>query len=168
MNREQKIKYLKGHYRYYTMNSWNRSTSYAANVKIHNFVPRELRDKAYEIMEQGDVYELINDSLREFSERYDYQYQIVFNGRSSGYLVLINGGYNERKQVFAQPGKDIDQEADFESWEDCELNDRVNLVKDFDKTVKACQDEFIYHCKHFNVVEETIPETKTIKVLQEA
>ena len=34
--RETMIAFLKKHFRYYTMNSWNKSTSYAKNIKLHN------------------------------------------------------------------------------------------------------------------------------------
>ena len=34
--KETLIKFLKNHFRYNTMNSWNRSTSYANNIKLHN------------------------------------------------------------------------------------------------------------------------------------
>ena len=30
------IDYLTSHFRYYTMRSWNRSTSYAVDIKIHH------------------------------------------------------------------------------------------------------------------------------------
>ena len=33
--RETMISFLKKHFRYNTMNSWNRSTSYANNIKLH-------------------------------------------------------------------------------------------------------------------------------------
>jgi len=166
MNREQKIDYLKTHFRYFTMNSWNRSTSYAANVKIHNFVPRELRDKAYAIMEQGDVYDEIRSVLNDFDQRYEYRYQISFNGRSDGYLVMINGGEHDDGRIFTQPGKDIDQSANYEDWDNEYLTDRVWLVKDFDKTVKECQNIFIEYCRNYEVEEETVQVPKVIKVLK--
>ena len=34
--RGEMIAFLKNHFRYNTMNSWNRSTSYANNIKLHN------------------------------------------------------------------------------------------------------------------------------------
>ena len=34
--RETMISFLKNHFRYNTMNSWNRSTSYANTIKLHN------------------------------------------------------------------------------------------------------------------------------------
>jgi len=39
------IDYLKNHFRYNTMNSWNRSTSYANNLKIYKVIPKELRTR---------------------------------------------------------------------------------------------------------------------------
>lgn len=35
-SREEMTTYLAGHFRYNTMNSWNRSTSYACNMKLYN------------------------------------------------------------------------------------------------------------------------------------
>ena len=34
--REAMTAFLKKHFRYHTMNSWNRSTSYANNIKLYN------------------------------------------------------------------------------------------------------------------------------------
>ena len=34
--KESMIKYLRKHFRYHTMNSWNKSTSYANNIKLYN------------------------------------------------------------------------------------------------------------------------------------
>ena len=48
-SREAMTGFLARHYRYNTMNSWNRSTSYANNVKIQNLdIPSELQDLAYD------------------------------------------------------------------------------------------------------------------------
>ena len=47
-NREAMISFLENHFRYYTLHSWNRSTSYAHNVKLHSLdLPAELMDAAY-------------------------------------------------------------------------------------------------------------------------
>jgi len=94
-NRQEMIDYLKNHFRYYTMNCWNLSTSYANNLKIYKVIPRHLQDKAYEIFEQGDVYYEINDLIKEWDLINNYVYQAGFNGRSGGYLVMYNGGYNK-------------------------------------------------------------------------
>lgn len=87
------IQFLAGHFRYSTMNSWNGRSSYAANVKLRNLnIPRELEDRAYEALEVEETFDNVRDVLREFAEAHDYRYQIGFNGRSGGYLVLYKGG----------------------------------------------------------------------------
>lgn len=43
--------FLQSHFRYPTMNSWNRSTSYACNLKIHNLkLVTEIADKLYDMI----------------------------------------------------------------------------------------------------------------------
>jgi hypothetical protein len=91
--REEMIAFLRGHFRYYTMSSWNRSTSYARKVKIDNLgLTKEQRLQAYDLIYVEDTFIEINDRIREFSEENSYRYQAYFNGRSSGYIVLIQGG----------------------------------------------------------------------------
>ncbi|WAM22744.1 MAG: hypothetical protein OI715_01200 (plasmid) [Candidatus Methanoperedens sp.] len=92
-SRAEMIAFLRGHFRYYTMNSWNRSTSYARNVKIHKLdLTREQRSRAYNLIYAEDAFMEINDRIRMFDEEHDYKYQASFNGRSSGYIVLLQGG----------------------------------------------------------------------------
>lgn len=90
-SREAMVNFLKSHFRYYTMNSWNRSTSYANNVKIYNIVPPHLQERAYELLEIDEVFEHIRMLLDEWAEQYQYRWQAGFNGRSNGYLVLYQG-----------------------------------------------------------------------------
>jgi hypothetical protein len=94
--REEMIEFLSKHFRYNTMNSWNRSTSYARNVKIHILgLTREQENRAYEIIQADGAYDKINGIIRDFGITNDYRYQIGFNGRSGGYLVLYQGGKND-------------------------------------------------------------------------
>ena len=202
------IDYLKNHFRYNTMNSWNRSTSYANNLKIHRVIPNEFQDKAYAIMEQGDVYDEINGLLSDFDVSHDYEYQVGFNGRSGGYLVLYRGGYKMQryfsgfspedpddkrdysdyyrrwfsheeakemgtayssyKQVYTQPGREIDMDADYEECDIEELRNRIKLVREFDRLCDDVVNLFIDYCKNFNVQEKEIKVPKTIKVLVES
>ena len=91
--REEMIAFLRGYFRYYTMNSWNISTSYARNVKIHNLgLLREQESRAYDMIYVEDTFIEINERIREFDEENGYRYQACFNGRSSGYIVLTQGG----------------------------------------------------------------------------
>lgn len=93
--------------RYNTMNSWNRSTAPAYNLKIHNVIDRELRDKVYEMLECEDFYDEINSMMADFSREHDYLWQAGFNGRSGGYLVLYRGGrkLSEHKSICTACGQ---------------------------------------------------------------
>ncbi len=97
--KKQMIDYLVSHFRYDTMNSWNGSTSWAANVKIHNVIPSNLQDKAYELIETDGFYDRINDILSDYSYQNNHSLQAGFNGRSSGYIVMYEG-YVETKTIF--------------------------------------------------------------------
>lgn len=93
-SRKEMIDCLKKHFRYDTMNPWNRSTSYARCVKIHriDFPSREVENRAYDFLDIKEAYSDIRRLMREFAERYDHRWQMGFNGRSGGYLVLYQGG----------------------------------------------------------------------------
>jgi hypothetical protein len=95
--------YLKSHFRYHTMNSWNDSTSFAANVKIHNLdLPKETEGTAYDMLEMRQPFSAIEQGpFREFAEKHNYRYQMSWNGRSGGYIVMIRGG-RERSDKTAQ------------------------------------------------------------------
>lgn len=86
------VQFLENHFRYSTMNSWNHSTSYANNVKIHSLglTPSQV-DKLYEMTELTEFYERLEPLMSWFAEQHNYFWQVGFNGRSSGYLVLYQG-----------------------------------------------------------------------------
>ena len=91
-SRKQMIEYLKNHYRYNTMNSWNQSTSYANNVKIYNldFSSNE-QNKLYELVEMSEFYDRLSYHFYEFARKHNFYWQAGFNGRSGGYIVLYQG-----------------------------------------------------------------------------
>jgi len=93
LTRKEMIDFLSSHFRYNTMNSWNGCTSYARNVKIHNlkFPSREVEGRAYDLLGVGGAFDDVYLVLRDFAENHNYNWQIAFNGRSSGYLVLFQG-----------------------------------------------------------------------------
>jgi transcription elongation factor Elf1 len=96
-SRKEMVDFLTNHYRYDTMNGWNCSTSYAHNVKIHKLgLTSSQIDKAYELLDIEETYDEINCLLNEFAEDHNYVWQVGFNGRSGGYLVLYQG---ERKAL---------------------------------------------------------------------
>lgn len=96
-NKKEMIEFLATHFRYNTMNSWNCSTSYANCVKIHKLgLTNEQVTKAYDLLDMEETYDEINWLLNEFAEDHNYAWQVCFNGRSGGYLVLYQG---ERKAL---------------------------------------------------------------------
>lgn len=93
MNKRDMINFLYSHFRYNTMNSWNDSTSYAKNIKLHHisFPSQEIKDRAWDLLNVEETFDGFNDILRDFAEKYKYEWQIGTNGRSGGYLVLYQG-----------------------------------------------------------------------------
>ena len=96
-------RFLRDHGRYWTMNSWNRSTSYANCVKIHklDLTPAQL-ETAWDMLDMPQVYDLIHRVFEEWATARDWRFQIGFNGRSGGYLVLYQGGLDWKNARTAQ------------------------------------------------------------------
>jgi hypothetical protein len=87
------LHFLKTHFRYYTAHSWNRATSYARKIKIHQLgLDRETENKCYDMLEISEAFEDFTSILRDFALRHDFAWQIAQNGRSGGYLALYQGG----------------------------------------------------------------------------
>jgi len=76
------------------MNSWNKSTSYANNIKLHNVdKPDDVDNDAWwEILWITDWQNQLSDLLENFGRRHEWQWQAGINGRSGGYVVLYRGG----------------------------------------------------------------------------
>jgi hypothetical protein len=93
-SRKAMIDYLSGHFRYNTMNSWNQAHSYAANVKIQKltFPNNEARNRAYDLVQTDEAMDDVRFIMQEFDQAHDYEWQVGFNGRSGGYIVLYQGG----------------------------------------------------------------------------
>jgi ribosomal protein L37E len=91
-SREAMAGYLAGHFRYNTMNSWNRSTSYAHNLKIYNLgLEKDIADKLYSMIHVSGFYEPLNDLMHDFGADHGHRWQAGMNGRNGGYLVLYQG-----------------------------------------------------------------------------
>ena len=76
--REAMVSFLRGHGRYWTMNSWNRSTSYANCVKVHrlDLTPEQL-EKAWEMLDMPQVYDAIHVVLEEWAIEHEWRWQIA-------------------------------------------------------------------------------------------
>ena len=130
--------------RYWTMNSWNKLSSIAYNLKVYNVIDRDLQNKVYELMDSEDFYNEINDLVYMFDIEHK-PYKAGFNGRSGGYLVLYKDGKNH-----------------------LELDDiPVNVRKAFRQLAIDIVKHVEYMAKHYKVETQEIQVTKQIKVLSE-
>ena len=82
------VDFLTGHFRYYTMNSWNYTSSYAHCIKLHRLgLTSTQSDNAHKILDT-DYWNEIREPIDDFTASQDNRYTIGTNGRSGGYLVL--------------------------------------------------------------------------------
>lgn len=100
-SREAMIEFLRSHFRYDTMSSWNRSTAYANNVKVHRVIPSSLQDAVHEMLNMHDVTSSVNFLLEEWQASTGDTYTAAFNGRSSGYIVMYE--CEARKEYIIRP-----------------------------------------------------------------
>lgn len=91
-NDKQMFNFLKNHYEYWTMNSWNRLSSIANNVKLYNLDLSGDWGVAYDLLAAGE-YETINNMLMIWANLHN-GFEVHFNGPSGGYLVLCNNDNN--------------------------------------------------------------------------
>ena len=145
-NDKQMFNFLKDHFQYYTMNSWNRSKSIANNVKLYKLGLSGDWTIVLDFLNNDD-YLTVNGMIDEW--QYEHPgYVVGFNGRSGGYLVLYNADNNS--SVLPD---DIDECEDYEEYKRfCkeyygsvkenrrDLIELVRLVQDFDKLCDQLRD----------------------------
>lgn len=197
--------FLGGHFRYWTMNSWNRSSSYANCVKINSLQLSSVQvDRAWELLDCREVFDRLQSLLHDWAEEREWRWQAGFNGRSGGYLVLYQGRLDWEQartaacdqcgrktwhkqetpcgvsgcegvlrvldkpvpRIVTYPGRGLDADEDFASWDVESLRERVRLVRDFDRLCDEVVKAFVHFCDHFRVVEEEVMTPQTIKVLK--
>lgn len=160
-DRQEMVMFLQDHFRYWTMNSWNRSTSYANNVKIYNLdIPQDVKEKAWDYvvgsLECDEIDFLIQDEFIIFKA--DTGYDCGFNGRSAGYIVMYDTAWVNNKLV-TYPGRGIDMDVDFEDedeWDIASLAERVKLVQRFDRMCDNIRDGII------EILRTSVVETYTV------
>ncbi len=92
-SRDAMVAFLAGHFRYNTMNSWNRASSYAQYIKINRIgLTSEQNDAAWDILD-ADFWNEIRYPIDEFTQQMNGAYTMGSNGRSGGYLVLYESRY---------------------------------------------------------------------------
>ena len=91
-SRKEMVNFLKNHFRYDTMNSWNCSKSFANNMKVYNLgLPNEVQDTILNILYSDNMSDLsfyIDSLIEDFEHETNHRYTAGFNGRSDGYLVM--------------------------------------------------------------------------------
>ena len=152
-NDKQMFNFLKDHFTYYTMNSWNGLNSIANNVKIYKL---NLSGDCYTALTflQNEEYCTINCMIEDWEAEHK-GYGVGFNGRSGGYLVLYNNDNN--RSVLPD---EIDNCEDYEEYKRyckeyygsvkanrSDLVKTVKLVQDFDKLCDDLRD----YCNELSV-----------------
>ena len=164
-SRKQMVTYLAVHPRYHSMNVWNESTSYAHCIKTYRLgLDEEALRAVLEMLEVPEAFEAFSKILQQFEQRHKHRWQIWQNGRSGGYLVLIQGGVGTDGRLFTWPGKSLDMNAEFSSWSADELAERTDLVWDFDETCEAAVAAFVDFAKRHRAEEKEVLVPRKIRV----
>lgn len=144
-NDKQMFNFLKNHFEYDTMNSWNNLRSIANNVKLYRLDLSGNWCTAMSLLNNGE-YENLTWIIQDWLE--DHRgYDVFFNGRSNGYLVLAN---RHRRQVLPDSILYSDDYDEYKMY--CreaygsvranrdELVQLTKLVQDFDKLCDELRD----------------------------
>lgn len=131
-NDKQMFNFLKNHFEYPTMNSWNRRYSIANNVKLYNLGLSGDWCIALDLLENGE-YDTINFMIQDWQREHN-GYEVYFNGRSGGYLVL--------KEDDTSCGALPDFITECDNYEEYK-----SYCKDFYGSVKANRSNLIFYTK---------------------
>lgn len=145
-NTKEMYNFLKNHYTYDTMNSWNGLKSIANNVKIYNLNLDGDYWNALRYLED-DEYFTVNMMIEDWEAEHE-GYSVGFNGRSGGYLVLYSKHHN--RNILPDYINDTEDYEEFKNyvkdyWGGVkylkqELREYTKLVQDFDKLCDEIRD----------------------------
>lgn len=153
-SRKEMAFYIKNHFTYSRLNSWNNWQGYANNVKIYNLgLTREQELKVYETLldyeiDTSEFWDNVTDSLEYFKEATGYE--AYFNGRSDGYIVM---------------DIDIIDYEDLKTMSKKELQKVTEVLQNFDALCDDLREELIYFLENGLIIEEVETIVKTRKVL---
>lgn len=143
--------FLKEHFTYFTMNSWNRCRTVAHNVKLYNLQLEGPWTVALCFLEDGhdcgDLQWKLQEQISSFNIAHP-GYRVYFNGRSNGYLTLCHRDHNGSILPDCVENCDTYEEFKYgckeygESVKDYlyELRKVTELVRDFDKLCDDLRD----------------------------
>lgn len=169
-SREKMTAFLENHFRYYTMNSWNRSTSYANRIKLDALsIPADKYDVALDVAcgtvacpDWDDVRHVLISAFEA-----ETGFAAGFNGRSDGYLVMYETEFDPKKGTRVTfPGRGVDQDEDFSEWDIQTLRDRAHAVDAFDKLCDDLRDAFVEIISTYEVRTHEVVTKREVKVLQ--
>lgn len=169
-NDKQMFNFLKNHFEYFTLSSWNRLSSIANNVKLYRLDLTGSWTTTLRMLEGGE-YETLSYMIQEWQEVHP-GYEVYFNGRSSGYLVLKETGSN--CSVLPSSVLDCDTYDDYKNYcksyigsvkeNRSELIAATKLVQDFDK---LC-DELRNYCNELSMLKfEVVAMEKAIQLFND-
>lgn len=154
-SRAEMIAYLRTHFRYNILNSWNGLTSYAHNIKIHKLnMTADERAACYAALNCSESFLDFNYELTDFNS----EFVVHGNGRSDGYLVLCR----------RDNARSIDKGEDFADWSVKDIRDRCRQVLAFDECCERAVAAFVDFATTHVFVEKTIKVDKKIICAEES
>lgn len=180
---EEKYQYLKNHFTYDIMNSWNNLKTIANNVKIYNLgLTREQKNKFFELLEVdvNEVYNYLNFVIEDFEELTETE--VFYNGRSDGYIVIVPKFDNVKRWEHIFKWMGIEDILYFDNYKEFkkeqneytgsynynykeEIEEAYYLIKAFDKLCDMLRAELIYILDNAKLKEETETIEQTIKYI---
>lgn len=146
--------YIKNHFTYSRLNSWNNWQGYANNVKFYNLgLTKEQEEKAYNIIldyeiDASEFWDTVREYIYYFKEATGYE--AYFNGRSNGYIVT---------------DIDIIDYEDLKTMDKTELQKVTEVLQNFDALCDDLREELIFFLENGLIIEEVETIIKTRKVL---
>lgn len=145
-NNKQMFNFLNSHPTYYTANPWNGLESIAHDVKLDRLGLSGNWATAYDLLASGE-YDTLNCIIQRWCEEHE-GYEVFFNGRSGGHLVLTHE--NSNRHILPEEIAETSNYAEFKQWcKDCVgsvkdyhqvLVEYTKLVRDFDKLCDQLRD----------------------------
>lgn len=152
-SRKEMAFYIKNHFTYNRLNSWNDWKGYANNVKIYNLgLTRKQELKVHETLlnyeiDASEFWDSVTNSMEYFKDLTGYE--MYFNGRSSGYIVT---------------DIDIIDYEDLKTMSKKELQKVTELLQKFDEFCDTLRSDLIYYLDNATIeeIEETIINTRKV------
>lgn len=132
-NDKQMFEFLKGHFTYPTMDYHNYRYSIANNVKMNRLNLSGDWWVALKLLENGE-YDTIEIMIHDWNQEHP-GYEVYFNGRSGGYLVL----YNKNSRSDHVLPDDIVESDNYDEYKDC--------CRHYCGSVKANHDNLVFYTK---------------------